>query len=177
LNENHKLSAKQKAAADAELVTLQLKKQMNPGLKCLGFFIPRRGDWSYFSTESDHFAEGPCVRGSIVIAALCYFENLVRCCAGDAIDQPMFVSDPPRPPSSKLAPERFRLTKPLKRTTLSIFDEGVDLSKDFCVGALPMQIVVPSLLSPLQVQSTCLPALAARILLSNRRALAGERRR
>jgi hypothetical protein len=55
----------------------------------------------------------------------------------------MLVCDPPRPPPGEPLLQRLRFTEPLKRTTSNVLNQIIDLSENFEVILLPMQIVFP----------------------------------
>jgi hypothetical protein len=78
-----------------------------------------------------------------VSAALQYFYNLLAWFSGHTINQPMLICDPSRPPSSESLLQRFRLAEPLKGISSNILDQIIDLSENFGITLLPLQIIFP----------------------------------
>ena len=73
---------------------------------------------------------------------------------GVLIDQPIRLTDPARPVPGPVMPQRFRLSGPLIRRALDLFDQGVDPPDHLLVCRLPVQIVLPSILAPDQLHSS-----------------------
>src|SRR5690606_38188105 len=79
----------------------------------------------------------------IVEAALRDLKRLVFSLARDAIDQPVFLRDPARPPALQVAPQRLGLAGALERGAAAFLDQRIEPVEYLAVGVQPVPVIVP----------------------------------
>ena len=78
-----------------------------------------------------------------MIPALRHLQRLLVALADDAIHQPVFLIDPPRPPARQIAAQRFGLAGALERVAAAFFDQGVEFFEQLFVMRPQFQILGP----------------------------------
>src|SRR5215469_16096832 len=79
----------------------------------------------------------------VVIATGDDFELPQRALARNSIDETMVAGDASRPPSRKVASQRFRFAKAPERIAPGVFNELIHPCKSVRVVRLPIEIVAP----------------------------------
>lgn len=69
------------------------------------------------------------------------------------VNKSVFAVDAARPVARKGMFKGLGLSRPSKRGSSGFFDKGVDTPKDFFVGFLPVQIILPCVLGKDKLQS------------------------
>ena len=78
-----------------------------------------------------------------MISTLGYLQRLFLPAAAYAVNQPMLVADPTRPPAREVSAQRLGLSGAFERMAAAFLDQGGYLVAHLCVMVLPMAEVVP----------------------------------
>jgi hypothetical protein len=87
-------------------------------------------------------------------AQLCDFQALVIARATDAVDHPIFMRNPTRPPTREVTPQRFRFAYALEGRALALLDKFVDPITNLGIIVSPIQIIFPRFVRKNQFQSS-----------------------
>ena len=74
-----------------------------------------------------------------MIPTLRDFERIVF----DAIDEPVFIINPARPPACPILLQWFWFPQSGERISRTVFDQCIEFGQDLGIGLLPVEIVVP----------------------------------
>src|SRR5690554_5939912 len=84
---------------------------------------------------------------------LCNFQALVIASPANAVDHPVFLRNPPRPPAGQIPLQWLRLSGAFEGGPLALLDQVVDEIAYFVIRVDPMLVVFPSLVRKNQFHS------------------------